>query len=30
MVGRGMGVEFAATEDGDLVRILQLLTELVH
>jgi hypothetical protein len=25
-----MGVEFAATEDGDLVRILQLLTELVH
>jgi len=30
VVGRGMGVEFAATEDGDLVRILQLLTELVH
>jgi hypothetical protein len=25
-----MGVEFAAAEDGDLVRILQLLTELVH
>jgi hypothetical protein len=30
VVGRGMGVEFAAAEDGDLVRILQLLTELVH
>jgi hypothetical protein len=30
VIGRGMGVEFAAAEDGDLVRILQLLTELVH
>jgi len=30
VAGRGMGVEFAAAEDGDLVRILQLLTELVH
>jgi hypothetical protein len=30
VVGRGMGVEFEAAEDGDLVRILQLLTELVH
>jgi PilZ domain len=30
VVGRGMGVEFATAEDGDLVRILQLLTELVH
>jgi len=29
VVGRGMGVEFVAAEDGDLVRILQLLTELV-
>lgn len=29
-VGRGMGVEFESAEDGDLVRILQLLTELVH
>jgi hypothetical protein len=28
--GRGMGVEFAAAEDGDVVRIVQLLTELVH
>ena len=30
VVGRGMGVEFETAEDGDLVRILQLLTELVH
>jgi hypothetical protein len=30
VVGRGMGVEFAAADDGDLVRILQLLTTLVH
>jgi hypothetical protein len=30
VVGRGMGVEFEASEDGDLLRILQLLTELVH
>jgi hypothetical protein len=30
VIGRGMGVEFAAVEDGDLVRILQMLTELVH
>jgi PilZ domain len=30
VVGWGMDVEFAAAEDGDLVRILQLLTEPVH
>jgi hypothetical protein len=30
VVGRGMGLEFESAEDGDLVRILQLLTELVH
>jgi len=30
VLGRGMGVEFEEAEDGDLVRILQLLTELVH
>jgi PilZ domain len=29
VVGRGMGVEFATMDDGDLSRILQLLTELV-
>jgi hypothetical protein len=30
VVGRGMGVEFAAMNDDDLTRILQLLTELVR
>ena len=30
VVGQGMGVEFGAVEGGDLVRILQLLSELVH
>jgi hypothetical protein len=30
VIGRGMGVEFTAEEDGDLLRVLQLLAELVH
>jgi hypothetical protein len=30
LAGRGMNVEFAGAEVGDLVRILQLLTEFVH
>jgi hypothetical protein len=30
VTGRGMGVEFAAADDGELVGILQLLSELVH
>ena len=30
VLGRGMGIEFEAAKDGDLLRILKLLTELVH